>query len=129
MSVRVTLELPEELASRARSAAVQSRRRIEDVLVEWIDRAGSEPSVETLPDDELLALCDSQLETHQQQSLSDLLSRHRDGFLTPAEREQLDALMQTYRQGLVRKAQALKTAVARGLRPLLSNNGAQAGSL
>jgi hypothetical protein len=40
--------------------------------------------------------------------------------LADDERGRLDALMQTYRHGMVRKAQALKVAVARGLQPPLS---------
>ena len=119
MAIQVTLELPEELARRARATAAQSQRRMEDVLVEWIDRAASESAIEALPDDQVLVLCDSQLQVGEQESLSALLARNRDGPLTPPEREQLDALMQSYRRGLVRKAQALKTAVARGLRPRL----------
>jgi hypothetical protein len=120
MGERVTVELPEELAQRARAVAAQTRRRFEDVLVEWIDRAGSEPAVELLPDDEVLALCDAQMEVAQQQELSDFLARNREGLLQEAERERLDELMRIYRRGLVRKAQALKTAVARGLRPRLN---------
>jgi hypothetical protein len=119
MTITVTLELPEELAQRARTVASQTRRRFEDVLVEWIDRAGGEPSVESLPDDQLLALCDSQMEAGAQEELSDLVARNREGVLQGAERERLDELMRTYRRGLVRKAQALKTAVERGLRPRL----------
>jgi hypothetical protein len=42
MSEKVTVELPEELAQRASAVAAQTRRRFEDVLVEWIGRAGAE---------------------------------------------------------------------------------------
>jgi hypothetical protein len=119
MSVRVTVELPEELAERARTEAARTRRRFEDVLVDWLDRAGGEPPVEELSDEAVLALCDSQMEARQQEELSDLLARNREGPLQGAERSRLDALLQVYRRGLVRKARALKTAVERGLRPQL----------
>lgn len=115
MGMHVTLDLPEELARRAQAAA-QSRRPLEEVLVEWLDRAGKDQPVDALPDDQLLEVCDSTLDSQQQDSLSDLLERNREGSLTPAEREQLDALMQVYRRGLVRKAQALQVAVSRDLR-------------
>ena len=46
-------------------------------------------------------------------------SDDRDGLLQEPERRRLDDLMRVYRRGLVRKAQALRTAVARGLRPRL----------
>jgi hypothetical protein len=116
MGVHVTLDLPEELARRAQAAAAQSQRPLEEVLVEWLDLAGKDRSVDLLPDDQLLEVCDSTLEQGQQESLSELLERNREGSLTPADREQLDALMQVYRRDLVRKAQALQAAAARGLR-------------
>jgi hypothetical protein len=117
MAEKVKIELPEELAQRARAVAAQTHRRFEEVLVEWMDRAGTEPAVESLPDEELLALCDSQLDAGQQAELSELLDCNREGLLQEGQRQQLDELMRVYRRGLVRKAQALKTAVARGLRP------------
>ncbi len=119
MGERVTVELPEELARRVRAVAAQTSRPFEEVLVEWIDRAGADPAVESLADEELLALCERQLDATQQEELSDLLARNREGQLQEAQREQLDELMRIYRRGLVRKAQALKTAVARGLKPRL----------
>jgi hypothetical protein len=119
MTVRVTVELPEDLAERARREAARTGRAVGDVLVEWLDHAGAEPAVETLGDDQVLALCDSQMEPGQQEELSDLLARNREGLLEKAERGRLEQLMHEYRRGLVRKARALKTAVERGLRPRL----------
>lgn len=116
----VTLELPEELALRAKEVAVYTHRRLEEVLMEWIDRAAIELPVESLPDDQVLALCDMQMDVEQQDELSYLLTRNREGLLSDAEHSRLDELMQIYRRGLVRKAQALKAAVERGLRPPLN---------
>jgi hypothetical protein len=120
MAETVTLELPEEVARRAREVAVRTHRRPESVLLEWIGRAVAEPPVESLPDDQVLALCDMQMDVEQQETLGDLLARNQEGLLSSAERARLDELMQTYRRGLVRKAQALKVAVERGLRPPLN---------
>lgn len=120
MTETVTLQLPEELARQARVVAEQRRRPVEEVLVEWIRQAGAAPVVELLPDGELLALCDSQLPAEQQEELSELLRRNREGEATDGERDRLEVLMRDYRLGMVRKAQALKTAVARGLRPRLN---------
>lgn len=119
MSVSVTVELPEELVQRARTVAAKTRQRFEDVLVDWLLRAGAEPAIEALSDPEVLALCDAALDPGAQDELSELLARHREGALAEAERLRLDELMGLYRRGLVRKAQALRTAVARGLRPPL----------
>jgi hypothetical protein len=120
---KVMVELPEELAQRARAFAVQTHQRFEDVLVDWIGRGGAEPAVELLSDDQILAQCDSQMGTDQQEELSDLLACHREGTLAEPDRHRLDELMQVYRRGLVRKAQAWKMAVARGLRPQLDDDG------
>ena len=120
MSAVVTLELPDSLVQSARAVAAQRNRRVEDVLVEWLDQAASEVPVELLPDDQVLLLGSLELSKADQTRLSDLLARQREGSLADADRPALDALMGTYRRGLVRKAQALKVAVERGLRPPLS---------
>jgi hypothetical protein len=120
MGERVTLELPEDLARRARAAAAQSQLRFEEALVRWIDRAVAEPPVESLSDADVLALCDGQMDAGQQEELSDLLARNREGQLQGEESGRLDELMRVYRRGLVRKAHALQVAVARGLRPRLA---------
>ncbi len=73
-----------------------------------------------MPNEQVLALCHLQMETEQQETLSELLARNREGQLTEAEVSQLDAIMQVYRRGLVRKAKALKVAVRRDLRSALS---------
>lgn len=120
MSHRVTLELPLDLAEQAREVAAHSHRRLEEVLVEWLGRGASDQPLELLPDPRVLALCDLVMDPAQQAELSDLLARNREGSLDNRERERLEALMVIYRRGLVRKAQALKVAVDRGLRPALT---------
>ncbi len=119
MSEIVTLELPEPLASSVREVARQTRRSVEAVLLDWLDRAATELPVEQLPDDQVLAMRDLQLTAEQQAALSDLLGRQREGTLTEDERRELDSLLALYRRGMVRKAQALKVAIDRGLQPRL----------
>jgi hypothetical protein len=120
MSEIVTLKLPDALAQHAHAVAVQTHRHVEDVLIEWLDRAAADVPIETLPDDQILALRDMQMGDTEQTELSDLLARQREGTLDDRERGRLDLLMGSYRRGLVRKAQALKVAVDRGLQPPLS---------
>ncbi|MBI3971437.1 MAG: hypothetical protein HY332_09120 [Chloroflexi bacterium] len=122
MSETVTLALPEEVAQSARAVAARTDRRVEDVLVEWLGRAAAEIPVESLPDDQVLALQNLQMSDEEQAELSDLLAQQREGTLSNAGRARLDALMDTYRRGMVRKAQALKVAVERGLQPPLNAN-------
>ena len=116
----VTLELPEHVVRSARAVAATMHRRVEDVLVDWINWAAAEVPVEVLSDEEILALCDMQMAHEDQEELSRLLVHSREGQLVDTDRARLDALMQMYRRGLVRKAQAWKVAVARGLRAALT---------
>ena len=104
MSEIVTLEIPDALAQSARAVAEQTHRRVEDVLIEWLDRAATELPVELLPDDQVLALRDMQMDDAQQAELSELLARQREGVLTNAERGQLETLMGIYRRGMVQGA-------------------------
>jgi hypothetical protein len=120
MAEKVTVELPDELVQQVRSVARRTQRSFDEVLVEWIRLAGSEPLLELLSDEELLAVCDVQPDASAQEDLSELLERNQEGALDEGERRRLDELMRTYRAGLVRQAHALKVAVKRGLRPRLT---------
>lgn len=77
---------------------------------------GVNPAVASLPDAELLTLCDAEMNARQQEDLGQLLEKNREGQLQPAERARFEGLMSLYRRGLVRKAQAIEMAVRRGLR-------------
>jgi hypothetical protein len=121
MAEIVTLELSDTLAQQAKQIAALTHRRLEDVLIEWIDRAVTELPIESLPDEQILTLCDLHMEPEQQELLSDLLARNQEGQLGQSELDQLDQLMKIYRRGLVHKARALKVAVEKGLRPSLES--------
>ncbi len=116
MSAEITIQISERVVNQATQVAAQSQRRIEDVLAGWLEQAITDLPVDALPDEEVLALTELQLTSNQQRTLSDLLTRNRENTLQPKERRQLDELMHTYEHGLLRKAQALRTAVQRGLR-------------
>jgi hypothetical protein len=119
-----TLDLPSDLAERAQAVAEQSHRPVEDVLLEWLGRAASDVPVDSLPDHEILALADMSLSEDDQRELSDLLARQREDDLDGMARMRLDQLMGVYRRGMVRKAEALKVAVERGLRPSIDARNA-----
>ena len=84
--------------------------------MEWLERGGLE-DLESLPDEVLLALCDSMLDSDSQTELSALLTRNRENDLDESGRQHLAKLMAEYQQGLLRKARARKIAVSRGLKP------------
>lgn len=118
MGKTVTLEIPEPVMEQAVSLAERTERRVEDVLEDWLHRFTSDMPIELLSDDEVLALCDAQMDEADQYELQALLADQREGKLkTPAR---LDALLSVYRQGLVRKAKAIQVATSRGLRRPLS---------
>ena len=119
MAETITLELPEALVIQAKDVATRTQRRLEDVLLEWLDRAAAETPLESLSDSQILSLCELQMAADQQEELSRLLALNREKQLSPAEQQRLDELMQLYRRDLVRKAHALQIAVQRGLKPPL----------
>lgn len=119
MGQTITLDLPADVAQRAAAVAQQTHRQVEDVLLEWLGRSATDVPIESLPDDQVLTLCDLEMSRIEQDELSALLDRQREGTLDDAARRRLDTLMATYRRGMVQKAQALHVAVERGLRPPL----------
>lgn len=88
---------------------------LEDILVEQIDQTAAKISMQTLSDEQVIALTDSQLFSNEQDSLSQLLVQNREGTLSPSEKIELDQLMKRYRRGMVQKAQAMNEAVSRKL--------------
>jgi hypothetical protein len=67
-----------------------------------------------------LAICDSQMTEIDQERMGELLERQREGLLLDGEIELLDELLSVYQQGMIRKAEALKVAIDRGLRARLT---------
>jgi hypothetical protein len=116
--------LPDEVYRRARRLATLTSRDVADVLADTIALSFSSLSADSetvrpvsrLSDEEVLTLTELQMEPSQDRRLSVLLDRQQAGTLTATERSELLALMQVYQEGLLRKAQALREAVRRGLR-------------
>lgn len=119
MSQTVTLNLPDAIARRARAEAERSHRPVEDVLLGWINQLATEAPIEAMNDEQVLSVCETDLDPDQQSELSKLLGLQQEGRLVETSRLRLEALMTHYRRGLVRKARALKEAVDRGLIPSL----------
>lgn len=120
MSVTLSIDLPDDLATAARAAA--GHRRLEDAVRDWIRQALVVPPVSALPDDQVLALSCAMLPEDDQEALSDLLAGQSDGTLTPEEKAELDIRMSALRVGQVRKSEALVEAVNRGFRPRLDRD-------
>lgn len=115
MAQSISLDIPDSIVRQAQQIASQRHQRPEDVLLEWLTHSFTEHPIETLPDSQILALCEMQLDQQQQEILDILLGKQRESELTEADTQELQFLMRLYRRGLLRKAKALKVAVERGL--------------
>lgn len=71
--------------------------------------------LELLEDGQILAMCNQSMPENDQEKLSEFLVKQQEELLTNVEKNQLDKLMQVYREGLVNKAKALQIAVERNL--------------
>lgn len=123
MNIPVTINLPEDIYRRAERFAHLANRDLSSVLADTLIHSlppisaeiDSFPSVSDLSDQQVLELTQLEMEPAQDARLSELLDKQQSGTLTPEEPQELDRLMQIYREGLLRKATAIVEAVKRGL--------------
>jgi len=124
MSTEITLTLPDDVLRRAQLLAQRTRRPVGDVLAEALELSLNplaDPEVQEEPmanwsDVQVLAAADGRLSESDDARLSELLERQQAGSLTLREQVETAGLMEQYQNGLLRKAQALREAVRRGLR-------------
>ncbi|MFM6008837.1 MAG: hypothetical protein ACKPE3_10080 [Sphaerospermopsis kisseleviana] len=123
MSNQITITLPDEIYQKAEHFARLANRDLASVLVDTIqfsippisqEAANIEP-VSKLSDQQVLELTELQMKPEEDSRLTELLDRQQAGILTESEHPELQALMQIYQEGLLRKATALSEAVKRGL--------------
>jgi hypothetical protein len=116
MSETMTIKVSETVARFATQLALRKHQPREDALADFLESAVNETPVESLSDNEVLALSEMRFSDEQDEMLSELLARQREDQLDAQGRQELAELMRAYEQGLLRKAQALRVAVERGLR-------------
>ena len=121
MNQQITLTVSDNVWLYAKAVATQNKQRIEEVLSDWLERVSSEIEVEKLSDAEVLALTELQMSPSQQTLMDEFQEKNGEGQLTNDEKKQFDALMEIYEDALLRKAQAFRVAVERGLIPPLSS--------
>jgi hypothetical protein len=105
-----------------------SNRKIEELLAQAIELSLSPVGAATdiykpvskLSDAEVLGLSQMQMDPKEERRFSRLLNKQQAGKLSNSEGSELLALMQNYQEKLLRKAQALREAVRRGLREPLT---------
>jgi hypothetical protein len=123
MTVPVTLNLPDEIYQRAERFARLANRDLASILTDTVvsslpplsEQIDSLPSVEDLSDRAILDLANSRLSDAQDIRLSELLGKQREGEMVGDEPQELEALMQIYNEGWLRKTAGLVEAVKRGL--------------
>lgn len=79
-----------------------------------------ERPIEVLSDAEVMALTELMFTDEQHDEFSELLAMNREGEIDAKGKERLDEFVKFYEKGLLRKAEALRVAVERGLREPLS---------
>mgnify|MGYP005725719753 CR=1 FL=1 len=120
-SEQITISVSERVLRQASRIASRRKQQVEDVLSAWLENLINELPINELPDEDILALSELQLSKKQETRLSELLTRNREGILDSSEQKELDDLMRLYEHGLLRRSQALRVAVQRGLRPPLQS--------
>lgn len=123
MATQVMITLSDEVYQQALRVAQLLDRDIESVLSDTLQSSIPEIQlsnldglpVSILSDEQVLEITELQMEPEQDTRLSVLLDRQQEGLLGGEERSELEALMQVYREGLLRKALALSEAVKRQL--------------
>jgi hypothetical protein len=128
MSTSVTIDLPDEVYRRIEKFALLANRDLSSILSEMlahnlplIDIDNNElqsnklEPIADLSDSQVIALTKLEMEPLQDAKLSELLDKQQSGTFAPKEPQELEYLMQIYREGLLRKATALAEAVKRGL--------------
>jgi hypothetical protein len=124
MATEVTITLPDDVYQRAQRFAQLANRDLNSILANSVGGSLSSISphlenltpIDHLSDTEILALSNLEMEAAQDTRLSELLEKQRERLLLPGEPQELESLMQIYREALLRKTAALVEAVKRGLR-------------
>lgn len=123
MTAQLTVTLPEKVYKRMQRLAELAGRNVEETLAEtldsWLPPLSSEldsQPVESLSDDEVLALSESMMDEVLSKRMSALLYKQQAEPMSEAEQAELKMLMDIYGVGQLRKGAALAEAVKRGLR-------------
>jgi hypothetical protein len=123
------LSLSDDTYRRAEQLAGLVGSNITDVLVDALsialppldEQTLSYDVVGRLSDSEVMALAESQMDPGAAERFSALQDKQRAGTIKNSERRELLAFLQHYQEGTLRKAQALRECVARGLREPLES--------
>ncbi len=105
MSEPITLELSDDTVAHVRHVAEHMHVRLETILTRWINLGLADTAVRSLTNDAALAAEEGTMILDEQIEMVDLLARRAE--LNATEQFRLDELLRSYRQSLVRRAQAV----------------------
>jgi hypothetical protein len=123
MTTEVTIALPNDVYHRAEWLAKRTGKTVSDVVAQAADLslrplgvpAELDPPLSEWSDEAVLAAANAMMPEADDRRFSELLERQQAGPLLAAERTALQAFVEQYQIGMLRKAQALREAVRRGL--------------
>jgi hypothetical protein len=123
MTTEVTIALPNDVYHRAEWLAKRTGKTVSDVVAQAADLslrplgspAEPEPPLLEWSDEDILAAAKAVMPESDDRRFSELLRQQQAGPLPAAERTELQAFVEQYQIGMLRKAQALREAVRRGL--------------
>lgn len=126
MSTQITVTLPENVYQRAQRLSELSGLDVEEIIAQRLDlllpplrsEMDTRP-VESLSDEEVIAVAKSMMDETLSSRMSTLLQKNGAGTLTDAERGELAMLFDIFEVGQLRKAEAAVEAVNRGLRKFI----------
>jgi hypothetical protein len=108
----LTVTIPEALYKRAEWLAEVMKQPIDEVIAEALAAALPEidAPIEHLTDAQVLALAESKMPAEQSERMSALSLKEKTSGLLAEERQELDALLNAYSLGQLRKSQAMVEA-------------------
>jgi hypothetical protein len=121
--MQVMVNLPDHIYQRARRLSELSGLDVEDIIAQRLDlllpplrsEKDARP-VESLPDNEVVAVAESMMDESLSTRMSTLLQKNGAGTLTDAERGELTMLFEIFEVGQLRKGEAAVEAKKRGLK-------------
>ena len=115
MNQEITLKISDRIIQQATLAASQKKYRLEEVLSDWLESLFQEKFADKMSDEEILALTKIQISPAEQERLSELLFKNREIGLNKKEQRELDLMIEISERNMLKKSEALRIAVERGL--------------
>lgn len=119
--MEVTISLPEKVFANVKNAASRTHRRIDEIIVEKIEREFSidvetlEKQIAVCSDKEIIEFSNIKMPEKQDKRLSFLLEKQGETDLTQTEQKELWKLIDLNRLAALKKAFALREIERRGL--------------